>query len=307
MQRSHAARFGLCLSLLLAVGLAFGGQYAELARRLERVRPADRMRFVNDAELTNAEENPIATRAAKFAKTRKEEDWQSLLRTAKLYARAESASAGEPANDLARKIKADPIYRENAKRSSNWIARAAEKIGALFANRPRQRPDPSEPDLPAVNLSWVTPVMWGLLIIGAVVGVVWALRQFSWKFSRGKKIKAILEEDEPERSADEWLAHADGLAAQGKFREAVRSLYLACLVRLDEARLCRFIRSDTNWEHFSRLMANPDRPENLDFLEPTQRFDRIYYGYRINGMMDVDYFREVYRTVCDHILIRSAR
>ena len=107
----------------------------------------------------------------------------------------------------------------------------------------------------------------------------------------------MLEDDEPERSLDEWLAEADTLQAQGRYREAVRALYLASLLRFDEARVARFQRGQTNWEHLTRIEASPTMPKDLDFRATTRLFDRIWYGRIVRGKEDVDQFRAWYLNI----------
>jgi hypothetical protein len=137
----------------------------------------------------------------------------------------------------------------------------------------------------------------GLLVAAVIFFLVLAFRHFSWKKTLKRKSSALLEEDEPERSADEWLRLAEGLSLQGRYREAVRCLYLACLLRIDEAKVARFIRSETNWEHLARIQASAKRPPSLDILAPTRAFDQIWYGHRVRGEADVDQFKIWYEEV----------
>jgi hypothetical protein len=118
-------------------------------------------------------------------------------------------------------------------------------------------------------------------------------------------VGGILEDDEPERTADQWLLQAEKLEAEGKYREAVRCLYLACLVRYDDGRVARFRRHETNWEHLYRIEGSSLNP-GLDFRTPTQRFDKVWYGYQVNGPSDVQEFREVYQRLCDQLQLKTA-
>ena len=96
----------------------------------------------------------------------------------------------------------------------------------------------------------------------------------------GFRRKAVLvEEEEAPRSADAWLDEANALIAQGRFREAVRGLYVAGLMRFDEAGVARFDRHQTNWEHLRRIEASPKRPPGTDVRAATGRFDRVWYGH----------------------------
>ena len=139
--------------------------------------------------------------------------------------------------------------------------------------------------------------MWCLL--GALVCLFgyFAIRQFVWKRGAKRKAKAMLEDDKPDRSLDEWLALANQLTGEGRYREAVRALYLSCLLKFDEHNVARFIRGETNWEHLDRIQQSVRRPEELDFLGPTKAFDMIWYGMHVRGVEDVDQFRMWYAQI----------
>ena len=140
-------------------------------------------------------------------------------------------------------------------------------------------------------------------LLGALVGlfVYVAVRHIKWKANLARKAKALLEDDEPVRSRDEWLEAADKLEREGKYREAIRALYLASLLAFDEHRVARFERRETNWEHLRRIQISPRLPQGLDFLPATQLFDRVWYGHQINGSNDVKSFRFMYQTTMDQL------
>lgn len=200
----------------------------------------------------------------------------------------------------ARAIKSkSPLYREDErKETSNWLAKAYERLGralrALFDTAPRDGPElPSAGGLFGPGLSMV---MWALLGTVLVLFLYFAFRHFSWQ-GRLKRKAALLDEDEPERTLDEWLVLADQLEREGKFREAVRCLYLACLLKFDYHQVARFDRGQTNWEHLKRIETSSTKPAQLNFRSPTQAFDRVWYGKILEGKPDVDRFRSWYLDV----------
>ncbi len=210
---------------------------------------------------------------------------------------------------LAKQIKSSPIYRDPGEREqSNWLAGAANRLNNIHpdcaCNQP-QTLNGSGAVMPTVG-PWLMMVAYGLLGLGLVAFLVFALNKFAWSKRLERRAKALLDEDEPERTVDEWLEMADRLEREGKYREAVRCLYLACLLRLDEARVARFERSQTNWEHLTRIEASPTRPVNLEFREATKAFDQIWYGMRVNGSEDVLRFRVWYRHVLDSVRSKAA-
>jgi hypothetical protein len=79
-----------------------------------------------------------------------------------------------------------------------------------------------------------------------------------------------------ERSDELW-SRAQLLAAEGKYAEAVRDLYLSALYALEEHALLRVQAGLTNREHASRVaQEHPELSEAFGSL--VQRYDRLRYG-----------------------------
>ncbi|HEY3780611.1 MAG TPA: DUF4129 domain-containing protein [Fimbriimonadaceae bacterium] len=224
-----------------------------------------------------------------------------------LALRASVLTEGAPATNNVesqiKSIKSSPLYKDTGTgNDENWLSKAFSRLFNRHSGEDPRKPD--IPEMQAPNLGGIGLVsklfiygLIGLLIAAVIFFLVLAFRHFKWKKTLKHKASALLEEDEPERSADEWLRLAEGLSLQGRFREAVRCLYLACLLRIDEAKVARFIRSETNWEHLARIQASPKRPPSLDMLSPTKSFDRIWYGHQVRGAADVDQFKIWYEEV----------
>jgi hypothetical protein len=154
--------------------------------------------------------------------------------------------------------------------------------------------------LPQTSIpGWIVPAMW--FLIGGIILTFgyFVFRHFTWKRALTRKAKAVLEEDEPERTLDEWLTLEDEHVAAGRYREAVRAMYLSCLLKFDEAGVARFIRGETNWEHLARISASAKKPESVDFRPPTQSFDRVWYGFHVKGIEDVEVFRSWYGQITE--------
>ncbi|HUG16983.1 MAG TPA: DUF4129 domain-containing protein [Thermomicrobiales bacterium] len=79
-------------------------------------------------------------------------------------------------------------------------------------------------------------------------------------------------------SAADARANAEQLFLDGNFREALRALYLATLLRLDETGRLRFDRSLTNQEvlRATRIYGDETLRQRLSPL--VDRFDRVWYG-----------------------------
>ena len=287
--RIKAAVFSF--SLLLAAA-AWGQSFRELDRELAGTSDGEAQRILRsriDAE------SDLFDRVSKM----KAEHVAELRHVVSARARAEQAVGAHEPNltAKAREIKSrNPLYREEGeKESSNWLAKAYERVG----NALRALLNPSTPDAPNLPSGrgffgpWLSYLMWGLLGLILVVFLYFAFRHFTWQ-GKLKRKAALMDEDEPERTLDEWLVLADQLEREGKFREAVRCLYLACLLKFDEHHVARFDRGQTNWEHLKRIEVSPGKPPHLSFREPTQAFDRVWYGMILEGRPDVQRFRSWY-------------
>lgn len=207
-------------------------------------------------------------------------------------------------------IKKNPLYADPAEgQQANWLANSIQKLSDAIRKRiPERRANTL--DMPNANLSWlgsaITFLAWGLLAL-LVAGFVYLIaKHVRWKAKLQRKAKAVLEDDEPERTLDEWLTLADEHEREGRYREAVRCLYLACLLKFDEAGVARFDRGETNWEHLARIEKSPKMPADINFRSPTQHFDRVWYGYILQGMQDVVEFRATYIAVRDMLVARKA-
>ncbi|CAN5536976.1 hypothetical protein BH11ARM2_BH11ARM2_30590 [soil metagenome] len=222
---------------------------------------------------------------------------EDLVSSVHLLAEAETAETGGAQKDtksLVKEIKRQQgIVDGRTADKANWLANALERLKNLNLKPPEVNAPKADPSV----LSKVGVfLMWGLLGVGVTIFLVFALLHLS-KLQKRAVVRALVEDDEPERSVDEWLGLANQLEGEGRFREAVRALYLACLIRLDEAGVARFLKYETNWEHQHRIQASPKRPAGLDMLPATRMMDRVWYGYRTEGAPDVATMREVYEQV----------
>lgn len=305
------------ISLALWACIASAITYAELEGRLARAKdlPAARQILRDAQQELNADDTIWDQVDWVLDDQSKQADLDELRAMLRVRIAAEkqppSGQVTNPAQ-VAKEIKKNPTYYDpGTGQSSNWLGKSFERIGEMISRLKAPKADlPNVPKPPAFGIgNLFVYFVWFILGGGVLVFLIWAVRQFSWKLNKkAKKIKAggLLEEDEPERTADEWLVQADNLELLGRFREAVRCLYLACLVRFDEAGVARFIRSQTNWEHLYRIEASPKRPAGLDFRDATKSFDIIWYGFLTEGAPDVAKFRSIYNNVCDQLSLRKS-
>jgi len=294
-------RSALSFSLLLACAVCMAGPYGDLKRKLDHANgPSEVIQMVKDSQ------DIAKQRDIKSNLDRSDLDDDVLAANLRaqvdLRSMAERRDPNESAEqNQAKAIKQSPFYRDpGIDRKRNWLSEALDRLKNIHFDR-REQQQSSGTSSFAFGKLFVDLVL-GALLIGVLVLLYFAVRHINWRNTLTRKAKSLLEDDEPDRTLDEWLQLADHHATAGRYREAVRALYLACLLRFDEADVARFDRSETNWEHLARIEESPKLPTGLDFRTPTQHFDRIWYGYQTKGMADVDQFREWYREFTDVLL-----
>lgn len=227
---------------------------------------------------------------------------QSITGILEMQRRLAANGQGDPVATV-KEIKKLPLYGDpGIGERPNWLAGAFDSLQTIDLSC-----NPDLPNSPGLNLGpAVIYLMWGLIGIAVAVFVFLALKHFAWAKNVQRRAKALLEEDEPERTLDEWLVMADDLEKKGLHREAVRCLYLACLLKLDEGRVARFERGQTNWEHLFRIEASPRKPPQLDFRPATRSFDTVWYGMRVRGSEDVAQFRHWYTEITEMLRQKAA-
>ena len=292
---ARTVRAALTCSLALLATAALAGPYGQLRDRLHSARNIiAKIDAAHEAGILDPELDRVIEAAEGTAGTKALEDYVELA------AEAESGSAARVDESAAiRDIKSSPFYSDpGQKKSANWLRGAIDRlrnIGGPETPKIRQ-PNLSLPGMGGQGLIYF---VYFILVACALAFIIYALRFVSLRGQLRRKAKAMLEEDEPERTLDEWLALADAYERDGNLREAVRALYLACLLRFDENGVARFMRGQTNWEHLRRIDASPKLPSGINFRAPTEAFDQIWYGHRLRGPEDVAQFRNWYTQITD--------
>lgn len=195
---------------------------------------------------------------------------------------ANSHVANDPTLKGASKVAADykkeQLYTDTAKRQeSNWLKKLLDRLKRKESNK-----DSNSLSMPTFGTQFVTQLVNILLYVLAIlltIVVAYFILKPVFEAARTKRKLGLLEEGEPERTEDEWLALGSQLEAEGRFREAVRAYYLATLLALDGANVLRFIGTQTNWEHLARFRALSSPPA-VPLYELTKSFDPLWYGGR---------------------------
>lgn len=297
MSGAMIAKLVSSCSLLVLVAIGWASSYREFSRALESATTVEQIKRVaaSYTDLIDADDNLIEAYEDNLSALTVD-DFKGMIA---IRAAAEGTESKETANSQAKEIKASPLYRDpGIQEQSNWLDGALKRLADLIP----KRGTPPDINLPQSSIpSWIVPGMWVLLALAVGVFGYFAIRHFSWKRALKRKATAVLEDDEPERTLDEWLLLADEHAAAGRYREAVRAMYLSCLLKFDEAGVARFVRGETNWEHLHRISISPKKPATIDFRPPTQTFDRIWYGFHVKGLEDVEQFRAWYQQITEQL------
>ncbi|ADO70910.1 DUF4129 domain-containing protein [Stigmatella aurantiaca] len=213
------------------------------------------------------------------------------LESAPQEARAASAKARDILSrpEFAATPRADSTSEEPTPVAPDWWERFMKWLDAFLEELFKRRPKPSRVDTAIVGGGGLT-VANGLavLLILAVVAVLAAvlLRTLGQQQRKeGAQLEvstldaAALAQDPMSalaRPPEGWAQLADELAAQGRYREAVRSLYLALLSRLHREGAILYDSTLSNWDYLRQFKG---RREWLPpFRELTRRFDFAWYG-----------------------------
>lgn len=184
---------------------------------------------------------------------------------------APASSAPGDAQERLRAILSRPPFAEPAAAASSWLEDLIDwffrVLDAIF------RPVGDTIGGPAGSaLAWTIGIGGGLLLLVVFVYLAVGLR-------RNMAAEARAAEDDPEASLTARTAfeQASDLARGGDNRTAVRYLYLAALLWLDEHGKLRYDRTLTNREYLERVAANPALRARLAPVVET--FDRVWYGH----------------------------
>jgi hypothetical protein len=216
-----------------------------------------------------------------------------------ILSRPEFAQAPPPP-EKEEKVKEDSAPPEESgwwKEFKEWLKKWLKK---LFEPDPDRKPPPLRTEFsPSTGMSGANLIMFlGILLTVGVLAAV-LIRAFG---RRQKEEAAQLEVStldakalaDNEMSAlarppEGWAHLADELAAQGEYREAVRSLYLALLSRLHREGAILYDSTLSNWDYLRHFKGRRDWLP--PFRELTRRFDFAWYGNLPVGAQGYQDFR----------------
>ncbi len=140
------------------------------------------------------------------------------------------------------------------------------------------QPPEIAPPVATERPAWLWLVI-GVAIVAMIVGAVLLL----WESADdAQKPKRKVEPETPEEAVDEGRA----LIAVGNYRGAVRHLFLAALLTLDERNLLQYDATRTNYELLDGAKL---RPVIIETLVPViETFERVWYGFEVVGVAEYE-------------------
>ncbi len=149
---------------------------------------------------------------------------------------------------------------------------------------PAPRPTPSEraPELQIPRIG-IDAIRLALAIAGSigVIGLIVAAGPALYRFLAARRRNAArgAGADAEVSTSVEAVARAQQASAIQDYRLAVRMLYLACLLKLDESGALRYDRTQTNREYVRQVAG---QPALAGALQPVvEMFDDVWYGFRL--------------------------
>jgi len=133
----------------------------------------------------------------------------------------------------------------------------------------------------AVAVRPVGYVLGALVLLVFVACVVKLVLRFVNNTSRPpdkRSEEPNVERKKRQESIESLIRTAESEAAQGRYRESLRNVYLATLLLLDRAGLITFTESTTNWEYIHALRGRASSAQIELFRDLTSLFDVSIYG-----------------------------
>lgn len=279
----------LCLGLVTAFGSPIDDFRAAKSKE-EQVAILRREGLTTEADRLQNSDNPVDQSDAEIALMSHSGNWPS---------------------DVSQEVKAAKDQGEfvpgKELSDDSWAQDAMRRMGRLIPKSKDERLETRiERDGPSMT-TYGGPDIGGFVVyliyiaLAAALGYVIFLlgKQMSLSRKRVSTMDGLIDEEEAMRPLDEWLQMADQYEREGKIREAIRCLYVACLMQCDARGIAEFRRMETNWEHLRRIQSSGKLNSSIDIYGATSIFDRAWYGYLTKGREDVDMVRQTYVAIRD--------
>lgn len=159
------------------------------------------------------------------------------------------------------------------------------------------------PDLniPGGNLPWLSDVVIFVLVAAIVAVVVIAVRNGAFARFRHPQGQGVVVTDEGQTLApDEWRRQAERLAAEGRFREALRCRYRALVADLAWRGVVDEIPGRTSGD-YERLVGARLPEVSAQFSTITRLFERCWYGRDPSDQRAQVIFDEMAQAILDNV------
>jgi len=161
-------------------------------------------------------------------------------------------------------------FTQSSKAGEGWIAKVLDHLLELIA-RVFERVD-----LPTEAAGTVSTTVVVVAILALLAVIYWASRKL---MLHSKKERALFTQGEKIRKHTDYLLEARQLAQREEWREAVRHLFLALLVYLQEKSWIRIEQWKTNWEYMEEIRYNQPAMQEV-FRRHARIFEQIWYGQK---------------------------
>jgi hypothetical protein len=174
------------------------------------------------------------------------------------------------------------------------IERILRWLGKLFPH-----PKPLQPG----NLRWLSGLAQIIVVavcLGVIALLIWRYgpRLMSGRRKKKKKREARIvlgERLEPDQTAADLLAQAEGLAREGNLRAAIRKAYIALLCELGDRKIISLAQYKTNRDYLNAVRDKGSLYPSMRQL--TNMFELHWYGFVPAGEADWNEFRNGYQRI----------
>jgi hypothetical protein len=134
-----------------------------------------------------------------------------------------------------------------------------------------------------------TVISW-LFVVALVVGLIFLIFTLTRSTTRDNAVPVGMAPSTRDRTPAEFLAEAERMEAEGRWRQAIRMRYAALLAQLGQDGFIRLRPGRTTGEYVVEMRSNlPDAAEA--FESATRVFERAWYGKGEPAESDLEAFK----------------
>ncbi len=130
----------------------------------------------------------------------------------------------------------------------------------------------------STDLELALYIFYGVVLALSIAIILWIARLFGWSGWQTKELKAQIRSLKQDKKLDwaAWREEAQKRAAEGTFREAIRSFFVSVLMQGHEQGWWIYEPEATNREHMTRMGSRSDKHDALKGL--IDIYERAWYG-----------------------------